>query len=97
VQRLFVWQPVPAYGYELRYHLLGDLDFDENNYAGFGYRRMAERFRRAPPGPDFLWAADLQEGVREPLYVDQIHYTAAFSRRIGAEIARALLERGLVL
>jgi hypothetical protein len=96
VQRLFVWQPVPTYGYDRRYHLFGDLDFDKNSYAGFGYRRMAERLRRAPPGPDFLWAADLQEGVQEALYVDQIHYTAAFSRRIGAEIARALVERGLV-
>ena len=93
---LFVWQPVPTYRYDLRYHVFGDLDFAKNHYAGFGYARMAERLRKAPPGPDFLWAADLQEGVREPLYVDQIHYTAAFSRRIGAEIARALVERALV-
>jgi hypothetical protein len=96
VQRLFVWQPVPTYGYELRYHLFGDLDFDKNNYAAFGYARIAERLRREPPGADFLWAADLQQGVHEPLYVDQIHYTAAFSQRIGAEIGRVLVERSLL-
>ncbi len=96
VRPLFVWLPAPTYRYDLRYHLFGDLDFEKNNYAGFGYARMAERLRREPAGPDFFWAADLQQGVREPLYVDQIHYTAAFSRTIGEEIARTLLERGLL-
>ena len=96
VRTLFVWQPVPTYRYDLRYHLFGEADFEKNYYAGFGYARLAERLRREPPGGDFLWAADLQDGVREPLYVDQVHYTAAFSRRIGEEIGQALVERGLV-
>ncbi len=96
VRPLFVWQPVPTYHYDLRYHLFGDLDFGNNNYSTFGYPRMAELLRREPPGPEFLWAADLQQGVRQPLYVDQIHYTAAMSARIGAEVGRALLERGLL-
>lgn len=96
VRTLFVWQPVPTYRYDLRYHLFGEADFEKNHYAGFGYERFAERLRREPPGGDFLWAADLQDGVREPLYVDQVHYTAAFSRRIGEEIGQALVERGLV-
>jgi hypothetical protein len=96
VHPLFVWQPVPTYHYDLRYHLFGDLDFEKNNYSGFGYARMADRVRREPPGPDFLWAADLQDGVRQPLYVDQIHYTAAMSAHIGLVVGQALLERGLL-
>jgi len=96
VRTLFVWQPVPTYRYDLRFHLFGERDFEKNHYAGFGYARLAERLRREPPAGDFLWAADLQDGVREPLYVDQVHYTAAFSRHIGEEIGRALVERGLV-
>jgi hypothetical protein len=96
VRPLFVWQPVPTYRYDLRYHLLGDFDFEQNNYSTFGYRRMAERLRREPPVPDFLWAADLQVGVFQPLYVDQVHYTAAMSERIGVEIGRALLDRALL-
>jgi hypothetical protein len=96
VRPLFVWQPVPTYQYDLRYHLFGDLDFEQNNYSAFGYPRMAERLRREPLGPGFLWAADLQVGVFQPLYVDQIHYTGAMSARIGAEIGRALLDRGLL-
>jgi hypothetical protein len=96
VRALFVWQPVPTYHYDLRYHLFGDLDFEKNEYSTFGYPRMAERVHREPPGPDFLWAADLQDGVHQPLYVDQIHYTAAASRLIGDAIGRVLLGRGLV-
>ena len=91
---LFVWQPVPTYEYDLRCHLFGDVDFERNNYSAFGYLRMAERLRRQPLGSDFLWQADLQQGVCQPLYVDQIHYTAAMSRLIGGEIGRALIERG---
>jgi hypothetical protein len=34
--------------------------------------------------------------VRQPLYVDEIHYTAAMSALIAAKIGRALLERGLL-
>jgi len=47
-------------------------------------------------GNDFLGLADMQEALREPLYVDQVHYTAAMSRRIAAEIGQALLDRGLL-
>jgi hypothetical protein len=96
VRTLFVWQPVPTYRYDLRYHLFGDLDFGINNYSGFGYARMAERWRREPPAPDFLWAADMQDGMHEPLYVDQVHYTAAMSALVGEWIGCALLEGGML-
>ena len=96
VKPLFVWLPAPTYRYDLRYHLFADLDFDKNNYSRFGYARMAERLQREPAGADFVWAADLQDGVREPLYVDQVHFTAVFSRRIGSAVAASLLERGLL-
>lgn len=96
VRPLFVWQPVPTYEYDLRCHLFGDVDFEHNNYSAFGYPLMAERLRRAPLGPDFLWEADLQRGACQPFYVDQIHYTAAMSAHLGAEIGRALLDRGLL-
>src|SRR6266540_6365251 len=32
----------------------------------------------------------LQQGLSEPLYVDQVHYTAAMSKRLGEEIGGAL-------
>src|SRR5262249_916436 len=33
VPTLFVWQPVPTYHYELRYHLFRDFDFQQNTYS----------------------------------------------------------------
>jgi hypothetical protein len=96
VRTLFVWQPVPTYKYDLRYHLTGDLDFGPNNYARFGYARMAARLLRDPGAPDLLWAADLQEGARAPLYVDQVHYTAATCALLAGEVGRALLARGIL-
>jgi len=95
VRPLFVWQPVPTYRYDLHWHLFGEFDFEQNNYARFGYARFRERMG-ASLGEGFLWLADMQEALREPLYVDQVHYTAAMSRRIAAEIGQALLERGLL-
>lgn len=94
VRPLFVWQPIPTYKYDLRHHLFGTYDFGLNFYSGFGYRRLAPRQEFL--GPDALWAADIQEGVREPLYVDDIHYTAAMARRLGEIIGKALLERGIL-
>ena len=38
-------------------------------------------------------AADMQETLNEPLYVDRVHYTAGFSRRIAEEISKRLFER----
>lgn len=95
VRPLFVWQPVPTYRYDLHWHLFGEFDFEQNYYARFGYARFRERVGTRP-GEDFLWAADMQEPLREPLYVDQVHYTAAMSRRIAAVIGQALLDRGLL-
>ena len=92
---LFVWQPIPTYKYDLRHHLFGTYDFGLNYYSGFGYRRLEPR-RKELSGPDAVWAADIQEGVREPLYVDDIHYTAAMSRRLAETIGQALLERGIL-
>ena len=90
---IFVWQPVPTYGYDLKHHL-----FTEENqsvFAGhdalrFGYNLMDEMRDVATelePSGDFLWLADIQYAKREPLYVDAAHYTAAFSREIADLIA----------
>jgi lysophospholipase L1-like esterase len=93
VEVLFVWQPIPLYAYDLASHPFGGFDFAHNNYARFGYPMMAEK---KPPEPDFFWAADLQKDLHEPLYVDQVHYTAAMNRRLASAIGRALEERGVL-
>jgi lysophospholipase L1-like esterase len=90
---LFVWQPIPLYAYDLAAHPFGRFGFAHNNYARFGYPMMAEQ---KPADADFFWAADLQKDLHEPLYVDQVHYTAAMNRRLAEAIGRALAERGVL-
>ena len=88
----FVWQPVPTY----RYHGPPPEHLGLHEYSRFGYPLMADLVRREPPGRDFLWCADIQEGLDEPLYVDQVHYSPALSDRIATCIVDLLLERDLL-
>jgi hypothetical protein len=50
---------------------------------------------RTPLGANFLWCADIQEGVNEALYVDAVHYTASFSETVASCISRLLDDRHL--
>jgi hypothetical protein len=87
---LFVWQPVPLYGYDLAYHLPGG-DFARLAPVARTYEAL-HRIREARPDDfaDVLWLADVQRGRRENLYVDDLHYTAKFSRELAALIAARL-------
>jgi hypothetical protein len=88
---VFVWQPVPTYKYDLKYHFL----YAEETRApgerfpyddiGFAYALM-NGHRNRITGTRFLWLADIQEQKQENLYIDRVHYTAAFSREIARRI-----------
>jgi hypothetical protein len=98
VRPVFVWQPIPAYKYDLKYHLFakdGDFKGLIATYAVPGYRAMAERVKERPAdySHNFLWLADVQEHAEAPLYVDMVHYSPDFSRELAAHIGRFLLER----
>jgi hypothetical protein len=96
IKPLFVWQPAPDWGYDLRFHPLwreegpaqagpeGPLFGSSIQYAAMDHLRSQrpDLFK-----PDVLWLADLQRGERRPLYVDRLHYTAEFSRVIAERIA----------
>jgi len=96
VETVFVWQPSPAYGYDLRYHLFPPPERTE--MLRYGYSEFNKIRARLPErGQEgMLWLGDLQRNKKEPLYVDQWHYTAAFSREIAEQIAQALVSRNLV-
>ncbi|HXV13606.1 MAG TPA: hypothetical protein VEC56_05315 [Candidatus Krumholzibacteria bacterium] len=96
VPAVFVWQPIPLYKYDLTYHLFAKSDFGSNFFAHYGYADVARRVASEPPGATFLWCADLQASLKEPLYVDKVHYTARMSRLLATTIADSLLERGLL-
>jgi lysophospholipase L1-like esterase len=96
VQPVFVWQPIPFYKYDNRYHLFSPKDPGINRDARNGYERLAAILKDEAAGADFVWSADIQERLREPLYVDSIHYTAAMSDRLARHIVGVLAERGLL-
>lgn len=99
VRTAWIWQPVPTYGYDLSYHHLyeGHMSmFGRHVLSATGYRLMAQRRQRMSLGKNFLWLADMQRGEHQNLYVDAVHYTAAFSSKIARRIDRFLIERGLV-
>ncbi len=91
---LFVWQPVPGYKYDLRYHMSLNPVYGLGGHerSSQGYPLMAKRLKSESLGDDFLWLADIQESRREPLYMDAVHYTASFSKTIGAMIADHIVE-----
>ncbi|MEM7482253.1 MAG: SGNH/GDSL hydrolase family protein [Acidobacteriota bacterium] len=95
VETLFVWQPVPGFGYDLEHHSFAGAGGPERATRALGYEAM-DRLREAPDGPlaeDFLWLGDLQRNRGEALYVDQVHYTAAFSQNIAERLAESLVPR----
>ena len=98
IAAVFVWQPTPAYKYDLTQHIALNRHYGLGGHerSGVGYRLMAERLARHPPGESFIWLADMQENERRPLYLDNMHYTSGFSRMIAGRVADALVQRRLL-
>jgi hypothetical protein len=95
VQPLFVWQPIPFYKYDKRYNPFFN-DSGVNRYAKAGYERMRRILETEKKDRNFLWCADMQERLAEPLYVDAIHYNAAMSERLARYITRLLVDNGML-
>ena len=88
VHTIFVWQPVPTYKYDLRYHFFLH---SRNEFAAYGRSGdaypLVQRLRAdGKLGSDVLWLADVQQDKHENLYVDSIHYNARFSEEIAGRI-----------
>ena len=90
VPLLFVWQPMPLYRYDAGQHVLGAEGVASLAPIASVYARLRRMLGEVPRG-DVLWLADVQEGRRENLYVDEVHYTARFSRELAEAIAGRLL------
>ncbi|MEM7049142.1 MAG: hypothetical protein AAF604_05760 [Acidobacteriota bacterium] len=85
---LFVWQPVPAWGYDLEHHLFADTGIPAAELLARVYQRMDRE--RDPEDPQFLWLADVQEGRQDLFYIDRVHYSAAFNAELAGHIAERL-------
>ena len=55
-----------------------------------GYALMENLRAQGKLGPNVLWLADMQQDKHENLYVDAVHYTAAFSKEIAGQICGVL-------
>ena len=91
IRPLFVWQPSPEWQYDKRFHLFDNAQGRGGPRFGASPHYAAMERRRDEAGEAFLWLGDLQVGVEKPLYVDRLHYSAAFARRIAERIAERLL------
>lgn len=96
VTPLFVWQPVPTYKYDLKYHVFSNEGFDSHLASMPGYQHMRNIVSSNSLKENFLWLADIQEGIQEPLYVDLVHYTAEFSKLLANEMATYITEQRLL-
>jgi hypothetical protein len=92
----FVWQPIPTYKYDLRYHVFNPDRLGCHVNSKVGYPLLRGSTAAGPLGRSFIWAADMQQALAEPLYVDAFHYTAPMSRRVAQFINSAVRERGLL-
>jgi hypothetical protein len=92
---LFVWQPIPTYAYDL-IHFPWYKGEKMHRIHASGFPKMRVTMERGVLGDNFLWCADLSRDETECLYVDAHHYTARFSKKIGATIVEEALRRGLI-
>lgn len=86
VKALFVWQPVPTYKYDLKYHPLWNESY-KDPFLKSGYAEMAKSLQAGTPEDDLLWCADMQEDMKEPLYIDKLHYSSKMSKKVAQYIA----------
>lgn len=97
ISPVFVWQPTPLYGYDQKYNIFAQFGYDEfSPHVAQGYRLMAKVVKSESMGDNFVWLADMQESLKEPLYVDAFHYSAKMCKRIAERIGTAMIERGIL-
>jgi hypothetical protein len=94
IEPVFVWLPAPLYKYDLNLHPFHIQD--EQRRSKYGYEMLARHIQSHDMGPGFVWCADIQQGVRQPLYGDQVHYSVRASPLIAGRVADAIFRRGIL-
>lgn len=97
IRTLFVWQPVPVFEYDQTYNIFGTFNYSKGlPYLKTGYEIMSKKYEAGAFPPNFLWLADIQRDLKEPLYVDAVHYSAKMSELIASRIADRIISLGLL-
>jgi hypothetical protein len=92
VRVLFAWQPIPYYHPNPSANPF--TSYQPDNRVAQIYEWMAGELSEDLAGSDTFWAADLQAGRKEILYVDEVHYSEVFCRVIAEAIAERLAANG---
>ena len=69
VKSVFVWQPVPTYEYDLKYHDFASGGFGGFTYSKYGYQKMAEIVKNKKLENNFLWLAEIPKDAKKPLFI----------------------------
>ena len=93
IKTLFVWQPTPVYKYDLQYHKFAKNGFGKFTYSKYGYKEMEKLKDKL--GNNFLWLADMQEGVKKPLYIEIDHYSPEMSKDLAKNIYNFLIKKDI--
>ncbi len=94
IESVFIWQPVPLYQHNLKFHPF--LIQDGHRRVRYGYPRMKKLVERSPPSANFAWCADLHRGRAQILYVDQVHYNPTLSRDVAECVSQKVMSSHLI-
>ena len=94
---VIAWQPVPTYGYDLSHHAFAPRDFGPHERSRLGYPMVAALYRSGAFGPNVVWCADIQQRLREALYIDTVHYSPRMARRVARCVTKAVSQRRLLV
>ncbi|HTO62399.1 MAG TPA: SGNH/GDSL hydrolase family protein [Bradyrhizobium sp.] len=94
VPTFFVWQPVPLYKLDPTTHPF-EIE-PKHQLHRIGYPIMFERFKSHALPSNFAWCADVQEGLHEMLYVDQVHYRPALAQLVAQCITQNLASSDII-
>lgn len=96
VTTIFVLQPIAGYRHDTDYDPFFGSGQEEPALYNGGYAAFEEAERRNLLGGNFISCADIQEGLRENLYVDLVHYAPGLADRVAACIVERAVRRRLI-
>ena len=96
VTTVFVWQPVPYYGWDRQRYQFPMREDQQLVKAGYPVMAAYVNEHGGRLGKRFVWCADVQDRIPGLLYVDSVHYAAALSEAVAACMYDALVRQDLL-